>query len=477
MPTRILSIVLVLASLLIGLAACGGGQQPIETATSVALVSPSPSDAPTAPPPTDTPPPMPPTKTATSPLPSDTPTSTPSATAPPTLTATDTPTPVPPTNTPTPSPPTATPTVAATQPRDPSTIRVELQLVVGGLEAPTGLAHAGDGTGRLFVLDKAGRIHIVRDGSLLPTPFLDISDRVGSSGSEQGLLGLAFHPNYANNGAFFVNYTDRQGDTVVARYAVSDEPDRADPASEAVLLSLAQPARNHNGGHLAFGPDGYLYVGTGDGGGAGDQYGNGQNGATLLGAMLCLDVDGGQPYAVPPNNPFVGDPNVRDEIWAIGLRNPWRYTFDRQTGDLYIADVGQNAYEEINVQPAGSSGGQNYGWPIMEGRHCFPADRPCDRAGLTLPVREYDHGQGCSVTGGYVYRGVEYPLLNGVYLFGDYCSGRIWGLTQAADGDWQMAQLARPNVRLSSFGEDETGELYVVDLSGGGLYQVTASSR
>jgi glucose/arabinose dehydrogenase len=322
-----------------------------------------------------------------------------------------------------------------------------------------------------------GRIRIVRDGALVPAPFLDIGDRVGASGSEQGLLGLAFHPDYAANGLFFVNYTDRQGSTVVARFSVSSDPDRAEPGSEAILLTLAQPAANHNGGNLVFGPDGYLYIGTGDGGAAGDQFGNGQNGQTLLGAMLRLDVDGAQPFTIPADNPFVGNPDVRDEIWAIGLRNPWRYAFDRLTGDLYIADVGQNKYEEVNFQPAASPGGQNYGWPIMEAAHCFPEERACEQAGLTLPVVEYDHTLGCSITGGYVYRGAEQPLLAGIYLFGDYCSGRIWGLARSADGRWQTAQLAQADLRISAFGEDEAGELYLVDLTGGDLYRIVARGR
>ena len=359
-------------------------------------------------------------------------------------------------------------------------VRVELQLVTGGLDRPVGLAHAGDGSGRLFVVEKVGRIRVVQDGVLAAASFLDIVDRVGSSQNEQGLLGLAFHPRYAENGFFFVNYTDRQGNTVVSRFSVSGDAARADPGSEVVLLRIDQPAGNHNGGHLAFGPDGRLYVGTGDGGGAGDRYGNGQNGQTLLGSMLRLGVDGGSPYTVPSDNPFVGDPSVRDEIWALGLRNPWRYSFDRLTGDLYIADVGQNQYEEVNVQAAGEPGGQNYGWPIMEGLHCFPEDRPCEQTGLTLPVWEYDHGQGCSVTGGYVYRGEEYPILRGLYLAGDYCSGRIWGLAPRGGtgaGGWQAALLAQADVRLSAFGEDERGELYLVDMGRGELFKIAAERR
>jgi len=361
-------------------------------------------------------------------------------------------------------------------PGDPGAVRVELQRVVGGLDTPVGIANAGDGSGRLFVVEKPGRIRIVRNGALSSIPFLDITDRVGSGGSEQGLLGLAFHPAYVQNGVFIVNYTDQQGTTVVARFSVSSEPSLADPASEVILLTVGQPASNHNGGHLAFGPDGYLYIGLGDGGGADDRYGNGQNGQTLLGAMLRLDVDSKVPYAVPADNPFVGSPAVQHEIWALGLRNPWRYSFDRLTGKLYIADVGQNKFEEINVQPADSGGGENYGWPIMEAAHCFPDDAGCDRSGLVLPVAEYDHSQGCSVTGGYVYRGRGFPLLSGIYLFGDYCSGRIWGLAPAGDG-WRVAQLAHAGVQISSFGEDEAGELYVLDMGGGELLKIVARAR
>ena len=390
------------------------------------------------------------------------------------------PSPLPPSPMPT-SPPlptaTPTPTVTSNPIADPAAIRLRLQPVVSGLERPLGIANAGDGSGRLFVLEQVGRIRIVRDGALASTPYLDITDRVGSSANEQGLLGLAFHPDYAGNGLFFVNYTDRQGDTVVARFSVSADPDRADPASGTTVLSLPQPAGNHNGGHLAFGPDGYLYIGTGDGGGAGDQYGNGQNGGTLLGAMLRLDVDGAQPYAVPAGNPFIGDPAVRDEIWATGLRNPWRYSFDRLTGDLYIADVGQNQYEEVNFQQAAASGGQNYGWPIMEGQHCYPKDRHCTQTGLALPVAEYDHSLGCSVTGGYVYRGREFPVLAGIYLFGDYCSGRLWGLAPGQNGAWQAAEQAHTDIRISSFGEDEAGELYLLDMDGGVLLRITAGLR
>jgi glucose/arabinose dehydrogenase len=351
-------------------------------------------------------------------------------------------------------------------------IQLELIKIAGGLDTPVGMASAGDASGRIFVVEKPGRIRIVQDGALLDRLFIDLTDRVGASQSEQGLLGLAFHPQYASNGQFYVNYTDRQANTVVARFLVTADPNLADPGSESIVLTLEQPAGNHNGGHLAFGPDGYLYIGTGDGGAAGDRYGNGQNRQTLLGAMLRLDVDGIQPYAIPASNPFVGDNETRDEIWSLGLRNPWRYSFDRLTGDLFIADVGQNRFEEVNFQPAGAAGGQNYGWPIMEGSNCFPADQSCDTSGLTLPVAEYEHSQGCSVTGGYVYRGQELSSLEGVYLFGDYCSGRIWGLAPVGDAGWKVNELAQSGLRISSFGQDDIGELYVSAMDRGEIYRI-----
>jgi len=440
--------------LVVGLAACAGPT--VESGSTV--VSPQPSRPPNS-------------------LPAgDTPTAIPVPAAPATLVPSDTPT-TKPSSTPTALPPTASPTAGLAAPLD--SIILELQPIVGGLDTPVGIANAGDGSGRLFVLEKVGRIRVVQGGVLASVPFLDITSRVGSSSNEQGLLGLVFHPDYANNGFFFINYTDRQGDTVVARYKVSADPAQADPASETTVLTIDQPAANHNGGGLVFGPDGYLWVGTGDGGGAGDRFGNGQKGQTLLGKMLRLDVDDGQPYTIPRDNPFVADPNVRDEIWAIGMRNPWRYSFDRLTGDLYIADVGQGQYEEVDFQPAGDPGGQNYGWPIMEGLHCYPESRSCDQAGLTLPVFEYDHSQGCSITGGYVYRGQEFLFLTGVYLFGDYCSGRIGGLIRASSGQgaWQGSWLSQADVQLSSFGEDEAGELYLVDMGRGDLFKVSAKLK
>jgi glucose/arabinose dehydrogenase len=283
--------------------------------------------------------------------------------------------------------------------------------------------------------------------------------------SEQGLLGLAFHPNFVGNGFFYVNYIDGSGNTKVSRFTASTIGP-VNPDTEAVVLSLAQPASNHNGGHLAFGPDGYLYIGTGDGGGGGDPFGNGQNGQTLLGAMLRIDVDAAFPYAVPSDNPSVGNPNVRDEIWAIGLRNPWRYSFDRDTGDLYIADVGQNDYEEVNFQPATSPGGENYGWARMEGKHCYPIGSSCSATGLTLPIHEYDHSLGCSVTGGYVYRGIESPSMLGVFIYGDFCTGRIWGSFPSDGGPRTVEELGQFNILISAFGEDESGEHYVLNKSG-----------
>lgn len=356
--------------------------------------------------------------------------------------------------------------------------RIQLTPVYSGLRQPLFVTHAGDGSGRIFVVEKAGRILLWAPGEADPVVFLDIEDRVGSSGSEQGLLGLAFAPNYPDTGFFYVNYTDRAGDTVIARYQTSPEtPDQADPNSEFVILTLAQPARNHNGGMLAFGPDGYLWIGTGDGGGANDRFGNAQNPESLLGKMLRLDVTtaSDQPYLIPEDNPWREGTwdgrTIRPEIWAVGLRNPWRYSFDRETGDLWIADVGQNQYEEINFVPAPLAGGLNFGWPITEGLHCFQSPG-CDTAGLTLPIAEYGHQGRCSITGGYVYRGQDQPGLTGLYFYGDYCSGEIWVLRHQQDAEPQIQLVARSGLGISSFGEDEAGELYVTDLRGGAVYRI-----
>jgi glucose/arabinose dehydrogenase len=385
------------------------------------------------------------------------------APATPTPTATATPAP---TETPTPTPtPTNTPALPMVD-----ELTLALEPLAADLADPVFATHAGDGSGRIFVLEKAGRIvALAADGSN-PETFLDIKDRVGSSSSEQGLLGLAFDPAFVDNGRLFVYYTDENGDTAISRFLATADRTAADPASETVLLAAEQPAGNHNGGILAFGPDGYLYAGLGDGGAANDRYENGQNLETILGAVLRIDVSG-ESAVVPADNPFVGREGARPEIWAYGLRNPWRFSFDRLTGDLWIADVGQNQWEEVNVQPAGSLGGENYGWPIMEATHCFEDDG-CDQSGLVLPVAEYGHDLGCSVTGGYVYRGAAQPVLQGVYFYGDYCTGRIWGLAPATDGAWQAVELLDSDAQISSFGETEDGEVLVVDY-GGSLFRLS----
>jgi glucose/arabinose dehydrogenase len=375
-------------------------------------------------------------------------------------------------------PPSPSPTpVPSAAPGDPIAVRVDLERLVGGLDAPLFATGAGDGSGRLFVVEQGGRIRIVRDGRLLDAPFLDISDRV-RSGGEQGLLGLAFRPGFGPDEArFYVNYTDRAGDTVIAEYRRTADPDRADPASERILLRIDQPFANHNGGMLAFGPDGRLYIGTGDGGSAGDPLDAGQRRDTLLGKLLRIDPDPGStgPYRVPPDNPFVGTPGARPEIWALGLRNPWRFAFDRLTGQLWIADVGQGRYEEVNRAPDGLGRGANYGWARMEGRHCYPSGEGCARPGFVLPVAEYGHDLGCSVTGGYVYRGGASPALAGVYLFGDYCSGRLWGIASGGPAEQVPILLAETGRTISSFGQDDAGELYLTDLADGSVWRIVGS--
>lgn len=369
--------------------------------------------------------------------------------------------------------PTLTP--ATSQPAVPvpplESLKLKLFPVASGFNKPVHLTHAGDGSGRQFVVEQAGRILILQNGAINPTPFLDIINIVGSDANEQGLLSVAFHPHYPDNGFFFVNYTNKDGDTVIARYGVSNDPNVADPNSAKILLTIDQPYANHNGGQIAFGPDGYLYIGMGDGGAAGDPHNNGQTLSTLLGKILRIDVDNGDPYGVPQNNPFVANSEARPEIWSYGWRNPWRFSFDRATGDLYIADVGQNQYEEVDVELAGSVGGQNYGWRIMEASHCYESGN-CDSTGLVLPTAEYDHGQGCSVTGGYVYRGAQFPALTGTYFYGDYCSGIMWGLHQESNGGWSQAQLLSSGQTISSFGQDETGEIYLLQHRTGEVFQL-----
>ncbi len=320
------------------------------------------------------------------------------------------------------------------------------------------IRNAADGSGRLFLVEQAGRIWVVEDGVEHPSPFLDLRGQVRFAG-ERGLLSLAFSPDYAQSGRFYAWYTNTESDMVLSRFRVSPiDPNQGDVGSEEILLTVTQPRSNHNGGRLAFGPDGYLYLSIGDGGGAGDPDANGQNPQTLLGTVIRIDVDPSHgTYAVPPDNPFVGGAG-RDEIWAWGLRNPWRIAFDPLTGELFIADVGQGDYEEINVQPALDGGGRNYGWNLMEGFDCYQPG--CDTTGLTLPVGGYGHDLGCSVTGGEVYRGNAYPDLRGVYLFGDYCSGRIWGLGRAGD-EWVQEPLDDTDLRILTFGTGEDGAVYL----------------
>jgi len=344
--------------------------------------------------------------------------------------------------------------------------------VARGLDRPVHLA-APRGDPRLFVVEQPGRVRIIKDGALLERPFLDLRASI-RLGSERGLLSIAFHPGYRTNGLFFVNYTDREGDTQIVRYRVSDDPDVADRASAKTILSIEQPYSNHNGGLCVFGPDGMLYIGTGDGGAANDPQGNGQNRASWLGKMLRIDVDHGDPYAIPRDNPFVDTPGVRPEIWALGLRNPWRFAFDPDDELLYIGDVGQNRYEEIDVTPAGAAG-LNFGWNIREGLHCLLRG-DCLSEGLTDPALEYPHPEGCSVTGGLVYRGRAIPALVGHYVYGDYCAGWIRSF-RYQDGRASDAQEWRPprDLAITSFGTDGAGELYVLSQDGR-IYRFAAGS-
>ncbi len=361
--------------------------------------------------------------------------------------------------------------------------------VASGLSSPLFVTAPRLDPNRVFVVEQGGRIRIIKNGILLPTAFLAIESKVNFSG-EQGLLSMAFHPDYETNGRFFVYYSDTDGDIRIARYQVSGNPDLADDTSEKILLTINhQFAGNHNGGQLQFGPDGYLYAGTGDGGGGGDPLESGQDLMTMLGKQLRLDVDVETPpyYTRPAGNPFPGAGDPFDLIWAYGLRNPWRFSFDRQTGELYTADVGQNAWEEVDVQPAGT-GGLNYGWDIFEARHCFEPDPdpacPSPPTGFTMPVLEYDHGQGCSITGGYVYRGCALPDLRGTYFYSDYCTAFVRTFKGVSGGDAQNLADRTADVdppggltidSVTSFGEDARGELYVVD-QGGEVFKIVPGS-
>lgn len=342
---------------------------------------------------------------------------------------------------------------------------IQLMPIVSGLSNPLFVGHAGDQSGRLFIVERGGAIKVLQPGASTPTMFLNITSKVQSTGSEQGLLGLAFHPLYETNGRFFVFYTRSGGEIVVAEYHVSGDPNFTDAATEEILLTIPHPSNtNHNGGMLAFGPDNYLYIGVGDGGGANDVPNNAQNRNVLLGKILRIDIDvpQGETYASPPSNPFVNDPNARDEIFVYGMRNPWRFSFDRAFGDLTVADVGQGAREEVNMQVA--SGG-NYGWRIWEGFACTNNDPALcgSQAGYIFPVFDYEHTGGrCSITGGYAYRGAQGAVANGTYVYGDFCTGEIFGWT----GGPSQPLLLDTALMISSFGEDESGELYVVGLGG-----------
>jgi glucose/arabinose dehydrogenase len=360
------------------------------------------------------------------------------------------------------------------------TPKVELKLFASGLNTPTDIAAPVDTSEtQLFVTERPGTIRIVNsNGSLDGKPFLDITTKVQDDKGEKGLLGIAFHPKYHDNGFFFVNYVDKSDNSTIARYHVSKQTGLADPASEKILLKLKKPYGNHNGGSLEFGPDGYLYAGTGDGGAAGDPQNRAQNKTgSLFGKILRLDVDHGDPYSVPASNPFENG-GKKSEVWAYGLRNPWRLGFDRKTGDLYIADVGQGDYEEINVQPAASKGGENYGWRCYEGLHEYNKEGCQSADNYIKPIVEFDHAEGrCSVTGGYVYRGLTFPALTGKYFFGDYCGGQVYYAEQI-DNAWRTTVANVTNdYAISTFGEDSAGELYLADLIAGKLYQIQDSAN
>ncbi len=356
-----------------------------------------------------------------------------------------------------------------------------LAAVASGLSRPVAIAGARDGRGRLFVVEQAGRIRIVEGGRLLARPFLDISSKVSCCG-ERGLLGLAFHPAFRTNRRFYVFYTRGDGDLTISQFTASaSNPDVASPAEKVIMRIEHSRYANHNGGQLAFGPDGYLYIGTGDGGGEGDPFENGQSRRSRLGKLLRIDVNrttSTRNYGIPPTNPYATSSVYRREIWSYGLRNPWRFSFDRSTGDLWIGDVGQNRYEEVDRAGRAYGGGRgtNFGWDVMEGRHCFEPATGCSTSGKKLPVAEYPHvaagDDNCSVTGGYVYRGARYPDMRGGYFFGDFCSGRIWSLV--ASGPRSQAEVLEldSGLAISTFGQDDAGELYLASYAEGTIYRL-----
>lgn len=354
----------------------------------------------------------------------------------------------------------------------PVVIQYGLVELISGLTNPVDLQLPPDATDRIFVVEQAGIVRVIQSGVLLATPFIDIGTRV-TAGGERGLLGLAFHPDYSNNRRIFLSYTrtvSGQLQSVVAEYVTSiSDPNSADTA-ERIVLTIDQPFDNHNGGQIQFGPDGYLYMGLGDGGSGGDPQGNGQNMNTLLGKILRIDVNSVQPYAVPADNPFVGQNGIRPEIWAAGFRNPWRFSFDRTTGRLFAADVGQDTFEEVDlISKAG-----NYGWNIMEGSYCFQPRNGCSSNGLELPIAEYDHNEGSAVTGGFIYRGTLMSELRGRYIFGDFGSGRIWSLTETTPGVWTRSLVLDTEINISCFGLERTDELLVSDY-GGRLFRLQKS--
>jgi len=346
-------------------------------------------------------------------------------------------------------------------------------VVTTGLKSPLFVTHAGDGSGQLFVVEQGGLVRVINGGRLQEAPFLDLRDRIWTKGNEQGLLGLAFHPDHRANGRLFVNYNRREdGATVVAEYTRRGRGMEVSAETERVLMVVPQPYLNHNGGMVGFGPDGFLYIGRGDGGSKGDPQNRAQNPHEWLGKILRIDVDRARPYAIPPDNPYASG-GGRPEIFALGIRNPWRFSFDRETGMLWLADVGQYKWEEIDLVVAGG----NYGWRIMEGTHCYNPEEGCSPDGLTFPIAEYGHEQGrCSITGGYVYRGRSAPALRGLYVFGDYCSGELFALSASPNRKYSTAPrvLLQTGLRISSFGEDEAGEVYLVDHKGG-IYRLAAA--
>ena len=463
MPSRTAARRVVLSALTgivlaLALGACTGGDAatPAPPEATTKLAATAPADA--TPTPTATLRPALPTPTPTAGREPPTPAPPPPAT--PTLTAT-------------PVPPTPAPAATATPVLPDVTLEIAYPNLPDGAFGgrPLFLTFPPDGSNRVAVVSQDGVIVIFRNdpGVASVSTFLDIRDRVNRGGNEEGLLGLAFHPQYADNGFFFVYYSARSPRrSVLSRFSVTGDSNAADPSSESVLLEIEEPFSNHNGGMLAFGPDGMLYVAVGDGGSRADPQGNGQNLATLLGSILRIDVDAsGQAlgYGIPPDNPFAGPgttQGARGEIWAYGLRNPWRFSFDRANGQLWVGDVGQNRREEIDLVQRGG----NYGWNVMEGNRCFSPSSGCNQQGLELPVIDYDHDLGCSVTGGYVYRGSRAPALVGAYVYADFCSGTIWALRHQGGQVVAQREIAGTRLRISSFGEDASGELYVLAFDG-----------